>query len=245
MAEKCLRVENFQMYLHVRSHERATKKVKRSINEARGKGRRFSSLSAPPAFHPGKPGQPDGALRAAASSRAREALSTRSSTPTPVRLWSLKTAQLGTTTPQPRSPGQDRLVQKSSSSICLPALPSPATMPNPSFGLCSGYTACTSPYPRAVPACPCSAQPASPSPRAAAGPPALQSRDVPKHPGPPCYVKLPQLPARPRCCPATSKCCMSIYYGRFLEQGSHSNLLPALSNGQQKSIKGGSSWDLP
>lgn len=114
------------MYLHVRSHERATKKVKRSINEARGKGRRFSSLSAPLAFHPGKPGQPDGALRAAASSRAREALSTRSSTPTPVRLWSLKTAQLGTTTPQPRSPGQDRLVQKSSSSICLPALPSPA-----------------------------------------------------------------------------------------------------------------------
>lgn len=126
MAEKCLREEKFQMYLHVRSHERATQKFKRSINEAGGKGRRVSSLSAPLAFHPGKPGQPDGALRAAASSREREALGTHSSTPTPVRLQSLKTAQLGTTTPQPCSPGQDRHVQKSSSSICLPALPSPA-----------------------------------------------------------------------------------------------------------------------
>ena len=44
MAEMCLREENFQMYLHMRSCERATRKVKRSINKARGKGKRISCL---------------------------------------------------------------------------------------------------------------------------------------------------------------------------------------------------------
>lgn len=67
MAEKCLR-ENFQMYLHMRSCERPTKKVKRSgINKARGKGKRISCLSAPHKFrlhfnvpvHASKPGQPE------------------------------------------------------------------------------------------------------------------------------------------------------------------------------------------
>jgi len=47
MAEKCLREENIQTYLHMRNHERATKKVRRSINKARGKGRRISSPTAP------------------------------------------------------------------------------------------------------------------------------------------------------------------------------------------------------
>lgn len=67
MAEKCLREERFQMYLHMRSHEHATKKVKRSINKARGKGKRISCLSAPREsclhfsvpVHSGKRGQPE------------------------------------------------------------------------------------------------------------------------------------------------------------------------------------------
>lgn len=68
-AEKCLR-ENFHIYLHKRHGEHATKEVKRSISKARGKGRRFSSLSAPwesclcsrALVCPGKPGWPERAL---------------------------------------------------------------------------------------------------------------------------------------------------------------------------------------
>lgn len=47
MAEKYLREENFQMYLRMRSCEYATKKVKRNINQTRGKGKTISSLSGP------------------------------------------------------------------------------------------------------------------------------------------------------------------------------------------------------
>lgn len=66
MAEMCPREETSQTYLHLRSNEHATKKVKRSIKEARGKGKRISSLSAPQEprcvcvlVHCGKPGQPE------------------------------------------------------------------------------------------------------------------------------------------------------------------------------------------
>lgn len=69
MAEMCLREKTLQTYLHLRSNERATKKVKRSINEARGKGKRISSLSAPQEpccicvlVHSGKPGQSEPVL---------------------------------------------------------------------------------------------------------------------------------------------------------------------------------------
>lgn len=70
MAEKCPREENFQMYLHMRSHERATKKVKESINKARGKGKRISCLAArgesclrfSVPVHSSNPGQPERAL---------------------------------------------------------------------------------------------------------------------------------------------------------------------------------------
>lgn len=68
-AEKCLR-ENFHIYLHKRHREHATKEVKRSINKAKGKGKRISSLSAPwescLCFRTwvcsGKPRQPEKAL---------------------------------------------------------------------------------------------------------------------------------------------------------------------------------------
>lgn len=108
MAEKCLREENFQVYLHRRSRKCATRNVKRRINEARGKGKGIScpSASQDSCLHLTgvKPDSQEGTvLTEAASGPALpttwEMLSTSSSAstlPTSVKLCSLKAAKLWT-----------------------------------------------------------------------------------------------------------------------------------------------------